>query len=284
MSSLSSPELVRFRLYGLDLNGDPRLGRRLSLASADSTVSAVELDCHVGVVPSVDAPWRLSDDAAHLRFSAGLIEARRNEHRIVITTHEMPAPEAIVHPYLGFPCAAINRWSGNDSLHGGAFVLNGKAFVLFGARERGKSTLLAALAQRGIEVLTDDLVIIDAAQRVMSGPRCIDLRPDADPSLGGVELNLPNDRGRRRIALPPCPDAVPIAGFVELTWGIAQSMDPMSVSAALRLLDEAQFIPHGPARPTSFLELLALPAWRYTRPQSTLPPSATVDQLIDSIS
>jgi hypothetical protein len=280
---------TQFTIYGLSINGDPSLGHRLSLSStplgpnSEPSQSAIDLDCLTGQAPQVGPAWILSEEAAHLRFSLGLIQASRAERTITITTSQRAELEAVVHPYLGFPCAAFNRWAGNDALHGGAFIVDGGAIVVCGARERGKSTLLAALAHRNVAVMTDDLVIIDAAQRVKSGPRCVDLRPEAHLSLGGQELNLPNDRGRRRLALPDCPLEVPLKGFVELAWGDTASITRLDMGATLALLDEAQFIPHGPARPASFLELLGVPAWRYTRPRDLSDPGRTIDTLLDTI-
>jgi hypothetical protein len=228
-------------------------------------------------------PWSFTSDRAFLRFSHGLLEAHRATASITISSAIEPDPEAVVHPYLGFPCAAFNRWRGWDSLHGGAFVLGGKAYFVSGEREQGKSTLLAALAADGYVVMADDMVVIDDALRLHVGPRCIDLRPEAHPDLGGELMTFPSDRGRRRVALSPAPSDIPMGGIVELAWGSTVSIRRLQPTEVLAVIDAAQFLPFGPARPSSFLDLLGLPAWRFTRPRVPSDATAMRSSLLDGL-
>jgi hypothetical protein len=276
-----------FLAYGLTLNGDPSLGRRLLSAqtpnSNDARGPSVTLTWRSTDGDPVPKPWGFSSEHAYLRFSHGLLEAHRATASITISSAVAPDPEAVVHPYLGFPCAAMNRWRGWDALHGGAFLLGGKAYFVSGEREQGKSTLLAALAAAGHSVMADDMVVIDDALQVHVGPRCIDLRPEAHPQFGGDVMTFPSDRGRRRIALGPAPSAMPLGGIVDLAWGPTASIERLQAAAMLSVIDAAQFLPFGPARPASFLDLLGLPAWRFTRPRVPSDVTAMSSVLLDNL-
>ncbi len=90
---------------------------------------------------------------------------------------------------LAFHAAACapplsNRQPGSETQAGGAVLLAGDSGV-------GKSTLLAALAQRGWRPLADDLAIVDLDARgrpvVLPNPSPIRLWPDAQAALGWTE-------------------------------------------------------------------------------------------------
>lgn len=78
-------------------------------------------------------------------------------------------------------------------LHAGAAVKRGRAIVLPGAQESGKSTLTTLLAARGWSVISDDIAAIDVARmRVAPYPRHMLIRPQTlarNPGAGrGVRL------------------------------------------------------------------------------------------------
>ena len=100
----------------------------------------------------------------------------------------LPA-HALVHPVLGTTAAAHAHWQGMLTFHAGSFVSpEGGVWGLLGDREQGKSSALAWMALNGHEVFADDLTITDG-ERVLAGPRCIDLREaSARHLLIGEEL------------------------------------------------------------------------------------------------
>ncbi len=133
---------------------------------------------------------------------------RRREGTATFTGPQL-SHDDLVHPYLGAAASVFSRWGGREVFHAGAFVFGDLAWAVVGGREAGKSTLLAALAARGLPVLADDLVVTDGHQ-AFCGPRTIDLRrlapgatapvtPVRDPAGGG-------SRSRR------CPARYPSAG------------------------------------------------------------------------
>ena len=106
--------------------------------------------------------------------------------------------DELVHPYLGAAACITNRWAGREVYHAGAFTSGGLAWVVVGAREAGKSSLLAELASRRIPVLADDLVVTDGHQvfcghgpSIFAGPGPRHGAGDAGPgATGGVSRSL----------------------------------------------------------------------------------------------
>ena len=173
--------------------------------------------------------------------------------------------DALVHPYLGLPAAFANRWLGRHVFHGGAFLSGGGAWALLGAKEGGKSSTLAWLLREGHAVLTDDLLVV-AEGRVLAGPRCVDLREEAAGRFGGRELGMVGARPRWRLPAPEAPAAVPLRGFVELSWGDEVGLSPLDAGERLAGLVQSSAIRPDPRQAPAFFELAALPAWRFVRP------------------
>ena len=128
---------------------------------------------------------------------------------------ELPQDE-IVHPVLGRMLPLLAEARGIDALHGGALLVRDAAWAVIGAREAGKSSLLAQCHRDGAQVATDDIVVLEG-MRCLSGPRCIDLRAEPARRLGpGIAV-----RGgtKHRIKLPPAAAEAELAGVVYLAWG-----------------------------------------------------------------
>jgi hypothetical protein len=93
-------------------------------------------------------------------------------------------------PVMGF----VLRRRGVMALHASAVVVEGRAFVLCGSSESGKSTTAAALALRGAPVLSDDITALSeggADFQVEPGYPRICLWPDAVRDLLGQPDALP---------------------------------------------------------------------------------------------
>ena len=93
-------------------------------------------------------------------------------------------------PVMGF----VLRRRGVMALHASAVVIEGQAVVLCGPSEAGKSTTAAALALRGIPVLSDDITALSASSeyvQVEPGYPRICLWPDAVHDLLGHRDALP---------------------------------------------------------------------------------------------
>lgn len=96
----------------------------------------------------------------------------------------------LVGPILGF----VLRRRGTTALHASSVCLGGKAVVLCGPSESGKSTTAAALALRGIPVLAEDISPVKEDRRIFSiepGYPRVCLWPTAVEALLGAPSALP---------------------------------------------------------------------------------------------
>jgi hypothetical protein len=193
-------------------------------------------------------------------------------------------PDELVHPYLAPAAAVIARWMGRESMHAGAFAAGGQALGVVGTREAGKSSTLAWLAQAGVDVLCDDMLIVDGDAPV-AGPRSIDLRADAAERLGaGEPIGMTGARERWRLRLGPTAGRPLLRGWVFLAW--SDRVDVRALPAVERLprLAAERGLRLPPARPEALLELTSLPAWELSRPRdwASLPEAA--DRLLALVS
>ncbi|MEU3455148.1 hypothetical protein ABZ671_16345 [Micromonospora sp. NPDC006766] len=174
------------------------------------------------------------------------------------------APDVLAHPYLGPVAVTVNRWAGRETFHAGAFVHTGRAWVVLGVRTAGKSSLLAALAARGVPVLADDIVVLDGGD-VLAGPRCVDLR---EP-IPGVDLTTRPVRQdtRLRITLPAVPQRLPLGGWIFLGWGERPALTPIGPVELLARLAARRSLPELPSDPAGLLALAGLPGYDLTRPR-----------------
>jgi hypothetical protein len=187
----------------------------------------------------------------------------------------------LVHPLLGRVAARVALARGADAMHAGAVAGTAGAWGIIGSKGAGKSTLLACLNKVGVPVVTDDVLVFEGGA-VKAGPRCIDLRPDAQRLGLGVAVR-PGDP-RTRIPLAPIAAEHRLVGLIHLEWSAADT--------TIRLLDHRDAIKRllalrsdkgYPRRPRSLLDLAALPNLLLERPKSmsTLDPGVKqVERLI----
>ncbi len=182
------------------------------------TAPAYEIESEVGR-PAPD-PEYVDDDRGELLLrSGGRILIDRTAGRVSFVVPHEVRPDELVHPYLAPAAAVIGRWHGRESIHAGAFAVDGDVWGLVGEREAGKSSTLAWLAQAGVDVLCDDMLVIDG-RTPFRGPRSIDLRADAAERFeGGEAIGVTGARERWRLRLDQAPDGQTLAGLLLLTWG-----------------------------------------------------------------
>jgi Coenzyme PQQ synthesis protein D (PqqD) len=90
---------------------------------------------------------------------------------------------------VGFALSGLNRLASARSggrllVHGGAVERDGRVVVITGASGRGKSTLTAALVQRGFGYLTDEIVVIGRGGQVEPYPKALEIDVDGLDRLG----------------------------------------------------------------------------------------------------
>jgi hypothetical protein len=215
--------------------------------------------------------WLIEPDRVMLRERGkSLLDVRRDPPSIALDFAETVTPEVVVHPVLTPPIAILARWRGDLTLHAGSFFANDRAWAVVGAREAGKSTTLARLAERGYPLLADDLLVLDE-DVVRAGPACIDLRPDVAERMPEARpLGEVGNRPRYRLTAPPGPPRAKIGGFFLMDWSEDASfeLELIPPTDALRVVYEQEYMGlMGPAEPGKILDLLGTPMWRVRRPR-----------------
>jgi hypothetical protein len=266
--------------YGLRLDV-PQEARRL-LGPAEPDWPRLELSSVVG--ETAPGPERVTEDRAELTLrTGGRVVVDRAAGRAEYTTPRPLGADELVHPYLAPAASIMAWWHGRAALHAGAFAVDGRAWAVVGEREAGKSSTLALLSRRGIEIVTDDLLVVDEGV-VLPGPRAIDLREDASAELGGTEaLGKAGARERWRLAVSPLVSRPALAGVVVLAWGDALEVAPLSAGERFAAI-ESQLAVRLPARePESLLDLVALPAWRFSRSRGWDGVDGDVDRMLATV-
>lgn len=232
------------------------------------------------IAPARVAPEYVSEARARLQLrSGGELLIDRAAGTVLARVPHPIRPDELAHPYLAPAAAVIGRWFGRESLHAGAFAVEGRVWGLIGAREVGKSSTLAALANRGYGLVCDDMLILDGMTPLL-GPRSVDLRADAAERLGmGEPIGFAGARERWRLRLPHVAGDLKLAGWVFLAWGDVSVRALGAGERLARLLDERGLrLP--PARPELLLELAALPGWELCRTQGWDSLGEAVDRLL----
>jgi hypothetical protein len=233
-------------------------------------------------------PWRPEPlpDATGRRFTLAIdatcrLRIERDPGTLIV---EAPAavPDAlVVHPYLSYAAATCAQWEGSLALHGGVIALDGRAWVLLADTFGGKTSLLAALAQRSFTVLSDDLAIIDRDATVRPGPRCLDLRPAASRALQPCG-QITSVRRRSRLMLGPAPLNLPLGGFVVLRWGRAVSVDHVGVVERSEILIDSRTA-WGPSSASALLDILDAPFIALSRPRRFSAIDETIEVLVAGV-
>jgi hypothetical protein len=195
----------------------------------------------------------------------GRLVLDRQQRSAWFETPERLDEDDVVHPYLAPAAAVMAGWEGWNAFHAGAYASGGRAIAVLGKREHGKSTLLAALALDGVEIVTDDVLVVDG-DTAHAGPRCIDLRrAGLEHTLPDAQLEPSRSGDRLRLRLPALPSAPELAGWVALEWGEGLELEPLRPGARLHRLASAHSRAGSP-RDDALLELARLPGWALRRP------------------
>lgn len=175
--------------------------------------------------------------------------------------------ECVVQPHLASAASVAGAWLGRDVFHAGAVVVNGHAWGLLAGKGGGKSTTLAHLSARGVQVLTDDALVIEDGHALV-GPRCVDLRPKSARVLSvGRPLGVVGTRERWRVYLGECGASYPLGGWVLLEWAPLATTTPVPSRDRLGILLRHRALPLPWVTAPVFLQLVARPMIRWSRPQ-----------------
>jgi hypothetical protein len=179
-----------------------------------------------------------------------------------------------------------NHWLGRTPFHSGAVIVDGEVWGVLGARGMGKTSLLMGLHGLGVQVFTDDVLVVDTESgNAFAGPRCLDLRDDAAGVFGcGRDLGVVGTRRRWRVDLPPCPGELPLAGWVCLEWSIDAGVDRPDAATRLGVLAANRGLLVNDDQLDRLLEAVTFPMLRFTRPKSWATFDAALDLLLETIS
>jgi hypothetical protein len=266
---------VRFGVYGLEISGIRAPGLLNGFPAALGW-PAVQVSRCVGEAKPKSGPGVPHRDRVDITLLDGdrAIVDREGRCATLVTA---PAADdgRLAHPFLTVVGSLFGWWLGRDLFHGGALSINGEGWALIGQAESGKSSLLAELAAAGHPVLTDDVVVVEDGL-VLAGPRCVDLRT---PALDLLSLPAPTQpvRGgdRHRLWLEPVPAAVPLRGWIFLTWGSRLRARPLGPGERLRRLLAERCAGGG------LLELVRLPGWELERPRGSNSIASTAELVLE---
>jgi hypothetical protein len=266
--------------YGLRLENVERA--RSLLAPASPSWPKLRVRRRVGL-SDVRHDW-MSNAAATLKLHNGgeiSIDRARGEATFVLPYRVGTAE--IVHPLLAPVAAVMAYWLDRQSFHAGAFVAQGKAYGVIGARGSGKSTTMARLALDGVPIVCDDLLVLDGL-RTLAAPRSVDLRRAAAERLGAGEyLGVVGARERFRLQVAPLDGEPEIGGWIFLTWGDRLETIPVRGPERLVRLSASCGTRLPQRHPDALLELAGLPAWELRRPRRWSSLTEAVARLLDTV-
>lgn len=197
-SSVPIPGLTRVAELGpadLRVMVDERPAWTLNLDLARERVLYSSEDSDQDSEPNLRV-WAIHDREAFLLRYAGGIEFLVEASGTIVWTWWASSQSFstscmyLVGPVLGF----VLQLRGHTSLHASCVAVKGGAIGFVGDCGAGKSTIAAALAKRGLEVLSDDVLALRAQDRgflVQPGPSRIRLWPSSVKMLFGSDDALP---------------------------------------------------------------------------------------------
>jgi hypothetical protein len=271
---------LRLGAYGLRLTGLATAWRYLIGAPTSWPDLAIE---RVTGTPSVEHDIVEDDWAEYRILGGGCVRLDREPLTARFTAAGVVSDDAMAHPGLAMLATITNRWLGRDAFHAGAFLAGAGAWAVMGAREAGKSSMLAYLAAKGVGIVSDDVLIIGDGH-ALSGPRCVDLRHSAADWMGqGVDIGIVGDRRRWRVQVPPVPAAVPLQGWIVPAWGDPVEVEAVSPAGRLPLLYANLGLTQIPRSPERLLRLAALPCLMFRRPRRWEATEEAVSMLLDRV-
>lgn len=226
---------------------------------------------------------RVEDDRAEIWIGdGGRVTVDRATLTVTFATRERVEDRLVVHPYLALPASIASHWLGRQTLHGGAFADLGGAWALLGDKEAGKSSTLGWLAGRGLQILSDDILVLDDGV-LLSGPRCVDLRAEAAAALGGEHVGMLGNRERWRLAPGAAPASAPLTGVVHLEWGDRLRIEELDPEERLTGLIRNSVIRPAAADAEPLLDLAALPTLRFVRPRDLSAIDSSGSRLLEAL-
>jgi hypothetical protein len=287
-----------YRCYGLVLSSElglPDLGDPLPPGSPADVVA--RFGALEPPPPDVDplpyGLWRDGDRCGVLVPDVARYEARAGRE-VVIDAFPGADERAIRLFLLGSMMGAVMMQRDHLVLHGNAIRIGDACAVVLGHSGSGKSTLAAEFDRRGFDVLSDDVVPVDAQGRAVPGYPRIKLWDDALERLGvatdGLErVNDDHEKFQlplRRAELQPLP--LRWVYVLERHAGTELTTEAVHGAATFGLLHEHTYrneLVHGAEPQARHLQQCAAlmrtaRLTRVRRPAETMTAAATADTIL----
>jgi hypothetical protein len=243
----------RYQAFGLRIHSAlelPELAQaRSDGAQADVTVGLGE----VGEIPGGDGDWVRWDtrpDRVRMCYAGVCRIDVRGGSEIVV--EELADPET-AHIYVVGPALAMAlAQRGDHVLHASAVAIEGRAVAFAGFSGGGKSTLAAALHERGFPLVADDVVAVrvrDGRAIAVPGYPQQKLWPSAAGALGLEVERMPRiypqiEKRVRRVPEDFDTSALPLAVVLVLDEGEEVALEPLGGgAAALELVRHSYDLP-----------------------------------------
>lgn len=254
-----------------------RLGDRQEIEDAWSGGVEVGWEAKIDAAPFVTERGRDGDFRfLHGERSAHHLSADLTQLRCAFGTAE-PDEWRVVLDSVLFSVALLR---GREALHAGAVATEKGAIAIAAASGGGKSSLLAALLQAGLPLLSDDVVVLDAdpGHHLLAHPGApVMTVPTSTAPLPGEWIATVGEESW--VGVPTCPEPVPLAALILLdrrpggTTGLRRVSDPFGT-----LIGSLLHFPRTPDRERARFELAAaiasdLPIWRLEADLSADPPT-----------
>ena len=178
--------------------------------------------------PDDSKPFQAAGDKMLLRVPTVARFLIRDGSEIVIEKEKEADDDDVRLYLLGSVMGAVLHYRGVTPLHGNGFVHEGGAVLVLGNTGVGKSTLAAALAQKGYTLLADDVCAMDTDSDgrsiVFPGVPHVKLWEDAAKRIGVSTGGLRKVTGRMDKFVSPhhgtfCKHAVPLKRIYILAKG-----------------------------------------------------------------
>ncbi len=288
--------MTTYRCYGLTLRSDVELPElpQTTAPGWDAEIIRASLSAvPAGADLLPKGLWRSGERCGVSIEGVAHFEARSGTQILVDPSHGAD-PAQVRLFLLGTVLGALMMQRGHLVLHGNAVRVGDGCVVVLGHSGAGKSTLAAEFARRGHQVLSDDVVPLDAAGNALPGRPRIHLWRDALEQLGLFDPALERVHHQHEKFVVPLADPpeapLPVRGIYVLERHHADTLDLVAVrgAASYPLLHEHTYRNewvHGAAAAAAHLHQCARLAAtsrinRIRRPLATMTAAATAEAIL----
>lgn len=238
-----------YEVYGLTISSEFEM-RELRPCQNPSTIDVAVKYANLGLMhPDATRKFTFSENRQVIVLPPVAAFVILGTDTVLVEPKPGVSVDILAVPFLGPVLAILLHLRGKFVLHGSAISFNGKAYGFVGDKGAGKSTLAAMLLKNpGVQLLTDDLLVVSDDLRVLCGYQQLKL---SDEALGHSDQENINvrpppiaDFPKHQVLLKkdgPI-DAVSIGGFFELERGQQSQIEDVTVVEAICILLRFSYI------------------------------------------